>query len=157
MPSTLVDTYIRPPHIHVDGHNLIPHTYKTSPDYRRESSSSRSTSAIISTPLGSSENLNEMVRVASDLDTVSGGKVISSRSVRRIGEQERTMSWAQSQHEQVGDEDRLLKPPSQEPTRRSSICTYPAAPLRHSLTCSTGTTSRVGNYFETYLSLINRS
>jgi hypothetical protein len=123
MPSTLVDTYIRPPHIHVDGHNLIQHTYKTSPDYRRESSSSRSTSAIISTPLGSAENLNEMVRVASDLDTVAGGKVGSSRSVRRIGEQERTLSWAQSQHEQVGDEDRLLKPPSQEPTRRSSICT----------------------------------
>jgi hypothetical protein len=80
-----------------------------------------------------------MVRVASDLDTVAGGKVGSSRSVRRIGtgEQERTLSWAQSQHEKVGDEDRLLKPPSQEPTRRSSICTYPPAPLRHSLTCST--------------------
>jgi hypothetical protein len=138
MPSSL-DTYIQPPHIHVDGQNLIQHTYTS--DYRRESSSSRSTSAIISTPLSSSENLNEMVRVASDLGTVSGGKVGSSRNVRRIGEQERTLSWAQSQHEQVGDEDRLLKPPSQEPTRRPSICTSQI--LRGpQLTYSIGTTSR---------------
>jgi len=147
MPSTL-DTYTRPPHIHVDGHDLIQHSYKTVPDYRGESSSSRSTSAIISTPLGSSENLNEMVRVASDLDTVSGEKVGSTRSVRRtgIGEHERTLSWAQSQHDQVGDEDRLLKPPSQEPTRRSSICT--SSPLRgHHLTYSTGTTSRARHHF----------
>jgi len=147
MPSTS-DTHTRPPHIHIDGHDLIQHSYKTVPDYRRESSSSRSTSAIISTPVGSSENLNGMVRVASDLDTVSGEKVGSNRSVRRIGigEHERTLSWAQSQHDQVGDEDRLLKPPSQELTRRTSICTSP--PLRDpQLTCSTRTTSRARHYF----------
>lgn len=53
-----------------------------------------------------------------------GEKAVSTRSVRRIGEQERTQSWAQSQL-QADDEDRLLKPPSQEPTRRASqICTF---------------------------------
>ena len=122
MPSTIEDTYTRPPHIHIDGQDLIQHPYKTVPDYRRESSSSRSTSAFISTPLGSAENLSEMVRVASDRDTVSGENVGSSRVVRQLGERERIMTWAQSQHEQVGDEDRLLKPPGQEPTRRGSIC-----------------------------------
>ena len=122
MPSTIEDTYTRPPHIHVDGQSLVRYPYKTVHDYRRESSSSRSTSAFISTPLGSHENLNEMVRVASDRDTASREKVGSSRVVRQFGERERIMTWAQSQHEQVGDEDRLLKPPSQEPTRRPSIC-----------------------------------
>ena len=139
MPSTIEDTYTRPPHIHVDGQNLFQHPYKTVPDYRSESSSSRSTSAFIPTPFGSSENLNEMVRVASDRDTVSGEKVGSGRVVRQVGERERIMTWAQSQHEQV-DEDRLLKPPSQEPTRRQSICK--SVLLYSSLTFSTRTARR---------------
>jgi len=133
MPST-IERQQPQPLIQVDGHGLAfdqstdtgTDTIKA-PDYRRESSSSRSTSAIISTPLASSENLHEMLRVSSRSDIK--GEAVSTRSMRRIGEQERTKSWAQTQvHGQERDDgDRLLKPPSQEPTRRpSSVCEYPS-------------------------------
>lgn len=142
------------PLIQVDGLGLALDTVQEidtikAPDYRRESSSSRSTSAIISTPLASSENLHEMIRVSSRGDIKD--EVVSTRSVRRIGEQERTKTWAQSQvpGQEVGEEDRLLKPPSQESARRPSpICTsHDRVAAR--LTYSTRRTSRAGTLVQT--------
>jgi hypothetical protein len=52
--------------------------------------------------------------------------VMSRRSIRKIGRQERTKSWLE-QHAHLsgdidgdGDRDGLLRPPSQGPSRRSS-------------------------------------
>lgn len=130
---------------------------------RRESSSSRSTSALISTPIGSFDNLSEMVpasRPVAKVDHDNLPTVVSKRSIRRIGGQERTKSWAQQvqgmdhEHGSEGDksdEDGLLKPPSHEPISRttSHTCKSPSPSPRLSLTSSTGGPCRAHTRFST--------
>jgi hypothetical protein len=110
---------------------VILDTDTTTTDDRRESSSSHSTSAFISTPIGSFDNLNEMLpalRPAGKVIDDGLPTTVSARSVRRIGRRERTKSWAQQvqgmghEHGSEGDksdEDGLLKPPSHEPISRN--------------------------------------